>query len=381
LITQIPGVPEPQTPAQPRLQYTPYFLLLLIAAGLLIGALMSAGCLAFKPGTQPWQAFLLCLFLTSLGFLTMLLIFQHQQRCVKTLETIIVTCQKVLGGEDTQRVSIPEKDRVQNIKSMVDSINQLLDGYTYLQKDVQMRRQELAHLQDQMELLIYEMRPVIDGDLRARSTVAGNTPGYLATMCNALVEDTAQLVQWTQYMSNQIIQTSHGLMEQSLEIAQVMETFATEHRATTRTIEVLLAFTLQMESALFSNIEMLREHQMHLHEPEQAMVPLGGQSAEARARALSDLFQDIPQQIKLLENLSQKTRETTIFAENTLKELYDVGQRFHRINGIVMQFASLVSALTTLADSWRQAAENYILPNSTEGHERLVETISTPTRS
>jgi hypothetical protein len=377
LTTQTHTAPEAYTREQFRLSLTAYFIPALPALGILASAVTCAGLAAFNFRNQPLPAFLLCAFLTGLGFLAMVLALKReQQRHATVLLTITKTCQKAMGEEDTARVQLPESDTTQNEQVSAQIFNRLLDSYTYLRKDARARRQDLAYLRDQMELLLYEMQPVADGDLRTRSTVEGDTLGSVAAMCNALVEDTAQLIQWTQYMADQIIQTSHGLMEQSLEIARITETFATQHEATTRTIETLLAFTLQMESALFSNVEMLREHWKLLHKPGKARDALiSDQPAGVHELALLELFQDIPQQLKLLENILQKAHETTVFAENTIKELHYVGQHFHHIDGVVVQFASIINALTTLADSWRQTAENYILPTSEEARERFVETI------
>lgn len=354
----------------------PLFLLL-VALCLLAGAFVCAGIAAFGSGSQPLAIFLLGLALAGLSVLLVLLVLGRERRYRVVLGAFASLSQQTLDGEDTRHLRLSRAQVPADAYLAVQKFNILLDNYEQARATARTRGQELTQLSAQVEQLRAELQPVIDGDLRARSSVTGGPLGTIGALCNALVEDTGQLIQWTQYMSDQIIQTSHGLVEHALEIAQLTEAFATQQEETTSTIEALMVFTLQMESALFANIELLREHWAFLQEARwvtKAQYPQA--AADPQESALMENFQEVAQQMQLLDGVLQKTHETTVLADNALKELQRVAQRFQRINGVVVQLAGMTSTLTSQAESWREAAENYTLPTPTGAQKRIVETAS-----
>lgn len=347
----------------------------------LVGAGVCVCCAAFTH--QIFLALLLCFCLAGLSaWLLRFALKLARKDQQKLLTSLASHCQALLEGQSNTRILFSAEHKEQASQDLGKVLNHLFDNYLYLQKNTQARQQELARLHDQMDQLLYEIKPVLDGNLRTRSTVAGGALGSIAEICNTLVEDTAQLVQWAQYMSDQIIQTSHQLMSFSLEIAQIMETFARQHKATTEAIEALMALTLRTESTLFSNVHAFQDSwvQFQQQELQPGGVLAQGKTSEnvavsAQTQAMTDFFFALPRHINLLEILFQKTHETTALAEDTMKELHDVEQRFHRIDGTVVQFASAISSLATMADNWRQSADNYALPGSEEDAEEDMEAV------
>jgi hypothetical protein len=356
-------------------------LALLPAAVTLVSGLLCIVLVALK--LDPSIAIISCSILTLVVVaLVSLQLDSAQRRAQKPTLTLLQEmtsiCQAALEGDYGARLSSNEAAD-DELALASKTVNVLLDTYAYAQKNLQARHHELEKLYDQMEQLAYEIKPTMDGDLRARSNVTEGIPGNIAAICNALIEDTAQLVQWTQYMSSQIIQTTHRLMGHSMDIAQVVEDLVRQHTSTTSTIEALVAFTQRMESTLFSNTEVFQENWAHLQRSQPLLnsnTPLPTSSTIARAQAinaLSELRTDMPRQIRLMGDLLQNTHEAISNAEGTLEDLYGFEKRFYNINGTVAQFANMISALATLANNWRQAAENYALPQPEESNANLVE--------
>ncbi|HEX7733311.1 MAG TPA: hypothetical protein VF458_00555 [Ktedonobacteraceae bacterium] len=345
---------------------------------LLAGAFVCAGIAAFGPGRQSLAIFLLGGLFAGLSVLLVPLVLrQERRRYGAVLSEFTSNCQRALDGESTRHIQLLRLQIPRGARLAVQTFDQLLDSYGQMRANSQTRGQELTRLSAQIEQLRAELQPVMEGDLRARSSVSGGTLGIIGAVCNALVEDTAQLIQWTQYMSDQIIQTSHGLVDHALEIAQLTEAFAAQQEKTTSTIEALMVFTLQMESALFANIEMLREHWAFLQEARWVTeVQFPQSAADSQGNSLTESFQEVAQQMKLLDAVLLKTHETTVLADKSLKELQHIAQRFQRINGVVVQLASMTSTLTSQAENWREAAENYTLPTPTGTQKRIVDTAS-----
>jgi methyl-accepting chemotaxis protein len=364
-----------------RLQPTVYFMTL-FALTVLAG---SSACVCIAAiANQFLLALTLCLVLAGISAGMILLGLLHEKESWRTLlRSLTSACRAVLDGENTARFQLSPVQREEETLVFGKTLNQLLDGYTYLQEIVQARQQDLLLLHDQMEQLLFEMKPVMDGDLRTRNTLteAEGPLGGIASMCNTLVEDTARLIQWARSLPEQIIQTSYRLMDLSLELAQMMDTFVGQHRAITASVEELMASALRVESALFSNVEIFQTNWRYLQQSEE--TSLGGeevrngssdsQALPANPLATSGLFHDLPGQIKSLEQVSQKIREITTLAEQTIKELRAIEQRLLYTNGVVVQFASTISSLATLADNLRQSADCYALPVSAEEAELFGE--------
>lgn len=383
MITQIHTTSARQQNWQ-LLQPTVFFMAL-FALTVLAGSSVCV-CIAAIAG-QFLLALVLCLVLAGISAVMIRLALLHERESWHTLlRSLTAACRAVLDGKNTVRLQLSTDQRGEETLVFGKTLNQLLDGYTYLQQIAQARQQDLLLLHDQMEQLLFEMKPVTDGDLRTRNTLTETEGplGGIASLCNTLTEDTAQLVQWARSLSEQIIQISHDLMDLSLELAQMMDTFVGQHEATTTSVEELMAFALRVESALFSNVEIFQTNWRYLQQSEETAIDgeevqndsSASPALSANPPVMSGLFHDLPGQIKSLEQVSQKIREITTLAERTIRELRSVEQRLQYINGVVVQFASMISSLATLADNLRQSADYYALPVPAEEEEPMFETES-----
>src|SRR5204863_9927585 len=112
----------------------------------------------------------------------------------------------------------------------------------------------------QLEQLVEDISPALDGDLRVQSYIAEDTSdegvAMVADLCNALVEKLVQFTRWTLYASDRVISTSRNVLDRSIELAQTTEVQMLALGTTTAAVEKLVAFIQRMSSALQLNADM-----------------------------------------------------------------------------------------------------------------------------
>ena len=299
------------------------------------------------------------LFIAIIVFYSEKAIVDHMQsNANKKLALITKYCQIFMSGERSIRIECPEGD---NTKELVDVINQLLEQYkTHLEQNYTVQQEELHGVYRQLNQLASEIKPVLDGDLRVKSTLQTGSLGAVAEVCNGLIEDLGRLIHWTQYMASQVLQITHSHQSRIGEWAQMTETLKSSLATMTETIERLVAFALRLDSALQAGID----------NGEEILLSIQHEKADSthastildEAAFLNHLTVDTQEQIKLLTEIASSAQDIAEIAEPLLGELYTFARQFDQSCSLVVKAAEGSSSLAMLADNWSQAAQAFSVP-------------------
>jgi methyl-accepting chemotaxis protein len=241
---------------------------------------------------------------------------------------------------------------------LLESLNQQLTQYkTHLEKNYAVQQEDLHKLHRQLNQLAYEIKPVMDGDLRVKSTLRTGSIGAIAEICNALIEDLARLIQWTQYMASHVLQITHTHQSHIGEWAKTTETLQFHLSTMTESVERLVAFILRLDSALQAGIDSGEEILTSIH---REMVSSMQVTTDAEASAfLKRLTSDIQEQVKLLGEIASSAQGIAEIAEPLLGEFYTFARQFNHSKSLVVKAAEGSSSLAMLADNWSQASQAF----------------------
>src|SRR5260370_7138215 len=82
---------------------------------------------------------------------------------------------------------------------------------------------DLDLINQQLEQLVEDISPALNGDLRVQSHIVEDTSNesvaMIADLSNALVEKLVQFARWTLYASDKVISTSRNVLDHSTELA------------------------------------------------------------------------------------------------------------------------------------------------------------------
>lgn len=305
-----------------------------------------------------------------------------QQAMDEQLTDLITACRAFIKGNTQTRVSMPGDDQ---LTMLANTLNSLFDHLQTTpnpskEKENAQTLEANPHLLDttnenknlinkQLEQLVENISPALDGDLRVQSYIAENTSdeevAMVADLCNALVEKLVQFTRWTLYASNKVISTSRNVLDRSMELAQTTEVQMLALSTMTAAVEKLVAFIQRMGSALQLNADMAQEAYFHLQE-NQASV----NSSEA-GPLLQQLTNNTHRQLQLLDEILDSTHNTTTIAESAIGDLYAFAQQFHQSSTAAIKTAESINVIITIAEEWRNAADALYLPDEDE-HEDLA---------
>ncbi|GCF06784.1 hypothetical protein [Dictyobacter arantiisoli] len=291
------------------------------------------------------------------------MIISHVQKTnEEQLTHIEAICVEFLSGHKEARIPVVAED---NTKSLATTLNILLDSYqTGFEKSYLAPQEEINQLSGQLRQLAYELSPIMDGNLTVRSTITAGSPGIIAKLCNGLIEDLAALVQWTQYMAEQIIQTSHSLLDTSEEWAHITEQLTQRIVTVTEAVEKIVTCLQRIDSTLQSSVELAQETQTYIQEEQDQSLPADGAPAIEEPTLVGQIKHNMEQQIRLLETMLEDIHETSDMAEPMMAELYSFAQQFQQANAIVITAAKVISDQAITADEWRQSAQAFSVPDN-----------------
>ncbi len=315
---------------------------------------------------------LVCAIAVFFGERSIILRLQHSMD--EQLTDLITACQEFIKGKHDVRVSMPGDDQLTLLASTLNSLFDYYQTTTRSPKEkpepreitVQTRRPDqssknLARINEQLEQLVDDLSPALDGDLRVQSFIADEASDesiiMVADLCNALVEKLVQFTRWTLYASDRVISTSRNVLDRSIELAQSTETQMLHLSQMTATVEKLVAFIQRMSSALQSSADLAQETYAHLQE-KQAASNSGGTTL-----LLKQLAHNLQRQKQLLEEILDATQKTTTIAESAIGDLYTFAQQFHQSSTTVIKTAESINSIVTIAEDWRNAADALYLPD------------------
>jgi methyl-accepting chemotaxis protein len=306
------------------------------------------------------------------------IILKMQCMMDEQLTDLITSCREFIRGNKQIRVSMPGDDQLAQLAS---TLNSLFDHQQIISsppqesakirnaRDAQTCPLETAshdteQINKQLEQLIEDISPALDGDLRVRTEIAEETTdegvAMIADLCNALVEKLVQFTRWTLYASDRVISTSRNVLDRSLELAQTTEAQMLALGTMTASVEKLVAFIQRMGSALQLSADMAQETYFHLQEYQTKVNSAGTRSL------LQQLTNNSQRQVQLLEEILESTHNNTTIAESAIGDLYTFAQQFHQSSTVVIKTAESINSIVTIAEDWRNAADALYLPDDEE---------------
>ena len=299
------------------------------------------------------------------------IILKMQHTMDEQLADLITACREFIKGNKHIRVSMPGDDQLAQLAS---TLNRLFDYQQVISKESPQMRDAKGHPQatshgteqisKQLEQLVEDISPALDGDLRVQTEIAeattNNGVAMIADLCNALVEKLVQFTRWTLYASDRVISTSRNVLDQSIELAQTTEAQMLALGTMTAGVEKLVAFIQRMGSALQLSADMAQEIYLHLQESQTNVNSVGAPPL------LQQLTNNAQKQVQLLEEILESTHNTTTIAESAIGDLYTFAQQFHQSSTAVIKTAENINSIVTIAEDWRNAAGALYLPNDEE---------------
>ncbi|HWS84312.1 MAG TPA: hypothetical protein VN207_08635 [Ktedonobacteraceae bacterium] len=312
------------------------------------------------------------------------IILRMQQAMDEQLTDLITACRTFIKGNKQTRVSMPGDDQLAVLASTLNSLfdhmqttpspskekenAQAFEAKTRL---LDITNETIDLINQQLEQLVEDISPALDGDLRVQSSIAEDTSdegvAMVADLCNALVEKLVQFTRWTLYASDRVISTSRNVLDRSMELAQTTEVQMLALGTMTAAVEKLVAFIQRMGSALQLNADMAQEAYFHLQENQASVNSSGTRSV------LQQLTNNTQRQLQLLEEILESTHNTTTIAESAIGDLYAFAQQFHQSSTAVIKTAESINVIVTIAEDWRNAADALYLPDEDEQEDLTLE--------
>ena len=308
------------------------------------------------------------------------IILRMQHAMDEQLTDLITACRGFIKGNTEMRVSMPGDDKLALLASTLNSLFEHVQTTPHPSKgnasadDTQTSRSDQALddgglINEQLEQLVDDISPALDGDLRVQSYIVEDTSNesvaMVADLCNALVETLVQFTKWTLSGSGRILKISRKVLDRSLELAQTTQAQMLYLSQMTTAVENLVAFIQRMGSALQLSADMAQEAYLHLQENQE--LPRNTGSYPTGTRSLSkQLTTNIQRQMQLLEEILESTHNTTTIAESAIGDLYTFAQQFHQSSTAVIKIAESINSIVTIAEDWRNAADALYLPEDDE---------------
>jgi hypothetical protein len=349
---------------------------LLIASILPVAAILLIGMESLKRMEHiDIGLFLFILFACIVGvFIGEVLIIRLMQRATKAqFHEIVLACQEYIAGNRARRLTVHGDNALVTLTRVLNTLFEvvahekaspevadiprreqpIMQSPLFAQKD---NSKQLQQLDSQVQQLIREITPVKRGDLRVRASLPAGNVGVVAEICNALIEEIVELVQWTRYSAEQVINGTSTLLGSSIELAEVIETQLSRFSQTTEEVEKLVAFLQRLNNSLQLSVEMIQGIRDYLQK-QMAQTP-----AEAEF-LLERLDTDTRRQAQLLERVLSSTQSNIALAESMISDFYTFAQRIHQSSTTILQTVETINILAKLAEQWRNAVIAFQLPD------------------
>lgn len=346
---------------------------LLVASMLPVTAICIVGVVGLQQMQQTnVNIFLLVLVVCALAvFFAELSLIQVMQRATKNQYMhLIGVCQEYMAGNRAKRAPILGDNA---LTTLAQTLNALLDQATRNVQHANVHNRaahDVQQMDQQIQKLISEIKPIMDGDLRVRAAVPAGNIGLVADICNALIEELANLAKWTRFSSEQVMSKTQTLLKRSVELAQTSESQMSLFSDTTETVEKLVAFIQRLSSTLHLNVEIVAEIRKHLPpiqtgqlnsiQPAQSL-----ESSRQINKLLDRLNADTRRQEQLLNELLDSAQANATLAESMVSELYTVAQRIYQSSTAVLQTVEHIHSLAKLAQQWNNSIAGFQLPEDT----------------
>jgi methyl-accepting chemotaxis protein len=367
---------------------------LLAASTLPMGGILVVGVIALKQmgnADADILLFLLILLACTLGVFfgeLFLLRFLERERRMRVAELVAV-CKAYLTGERERRAVVSGDDM---LDTLVSTLNTLLDWAAReikTQESGQLKTSrpgEPAKLSSglvasneslqerQLQRLVCEVSSVLAGDLRVQAAVPPGQVGILASVCNSLVEQLAQLVAWVCYSSDRVQGTTRALLDHSIQLTQMVETYHKHFSEAPEVTEKLKAFMQRVSDTLQVDAQIVQQIQAQIQSVQQQERPAVGEEQPATRRRAKTRATDLPADLlthlnEHMERHSQLLAEIFHAAEAHTNEVETINTRIDEFAQQLQQLCSDLlgpvedfNMLGTLAGKWHGMVVGLQLP-------------------
>jgi methyl-accepting chemotaxis protein len=317
------------------------------------------------------EAFWGALGLALAGFLVvMVLAWITVHSITRQLDELLRLTRLVKQGNLSHRASIHGRSEIALVAS---SMNDMLDTIGDLWGKEEALRTEL---EEQIELLIHEVTPVGQGDLRLQAGVSHTQLGMLADVFNLIVEQLATIVARVQGSASMTYAAAGAIVQQASEMARVAErqaaqlgqanegmgnlaTAAADVARLARTSAVTATETVASAQrggqATIQVLERVKHSSDQMHAIEEQMKTLGNHSKEISA--VVSLIESIAKQTQLLslnaevqagQSAGDYTRGFGVVAEEIRRLAERTEEAVHQITMLVRTVqGDIYSVITT----------------------------------
>lgn len=296
---------------------------------------------------------ILAIILVFIGEIALVTLIQRALK--KQYADIVKTCQEYATGNAEARATVIGDTA---LSTLAHALNTLIEEQSSLNQD---HNVTTSRTDEQLQHLVHEITPVLQGDLRIKAEVPQGNIGTVADVCNALVEELTELVRWTRDSAQQVTDVACTLLEHALELAQTTEIQMLRFSQSTESVEILIALLQRLGNNLQLSVDISQEISDYTHPPQS--LPESEQAAQREQRALLDrVNNDIERQRQLLSESVQKIQEHATTAESTIEDFYSFAQRIHHSSSGILKAAEQVGALAKLAERWKDSILSFQLP-------------------
>lgn len=297
------------------------------------------------------------------------IILRMQREMDEQLIDLINACQEFIKGNTDLRVSLPGDDQLALLAS---TLNHLFDHKQTLTnrpaKDnneakthsANQTSKEIDLIHEQLEQLVDDISPALEGDLCVQSYIAEDTSdesiAMVADLCNALVGILIDFIQWSFSGCNKMLKMSRKVLDRSIELANTAEKQMQHLSQMAAAVEKLGTLIQRIGNDLQLQVDMTEETYAHLQESKAV-----AQSQESYD-ILEQLMTNTHRQIRLLEQIIESTHTTTTIAESTTGDLHTFAQQFHQSITEMIKTAENINSIVTTAEDWFKNAEQLSLP-------------------
>ncbi len=284
-----------------------------------------------------------------------------QRATRKQFDELVVVCQDFFERRPDIHGDNALTTLAQVLHMLLDAVSQGVQPVSH-HADVSPNKEktsEQTQLNTQLQKLIREIAPALNGDLRVSAEIPQGNVGVVADLCNSLVAEIIELVQWTRYSSEQVTSGTRTLMNCSIDLAQTVETQMLRFTQTTQMVETLTAFLENLCGTLQVNVKVLQKMQMYVK-----------QYASDTSLQDNDFQQqleaDTEYQEQILAEVLNLAQSNIPLAKSVISDFYTFARHIHESSTGILQTAEHINSFAALAEQWYNAVIAFKLPIAAE---------------
>lgn len=320
----------------------------------------------------PLNIYIVVLWALAIFFGEWMVLSYLHYRTISQFTALTSTCQAFLQGDKKQRAIVQGSKEVKTLAREINLLMDLQQDVVSLQKNVTAEPiidMDITQVQRLLRLLVNELYPVLEGDLRVKATLSEGLVGDVADFCNALIEKMVQFTRWTFYASEQTLTNSRLLLERSVTQAKATEAEMITLSQVTRSTEQIVSSIQRMASMLQLGLDAIREtagclQHVTVSQAEQVLQPVSLEP-DLRSQIPDPVKQElggVEYPIRLLEDVVRLIPDTIRVAETMMNDLYTLVQQMHQSGTAVLQTTERIDFMINLAEEWQNLVREVQLP-------------------